>query len=63
MSARESDLLRPRTIVDCIDDIRETVDAVDLDFDNYVYSDGVLGRTCRRSIDMLVLRCARRPGR
>lgn len=55
MSARESDLLRLRAIVDCIDDIRETIEAFDLVFDKYVYPDTVFEYTCRRSIDMLML--------
>ena len=55
MSARESDLLRLQAIVDCIDDVRETIGAFDFGIDNYVTPDGILDNTCRRSTDMLML--------
>ncbi|MBR3317087.1 MAG: DUF86 domain-containing protein [Atopobiaceae bacterium] len=55
MSARSSDLLRLRTIVECIDEVDDTVRELGVTPDSYIYPQDTISRVCRRAIDMLIL--------
>ena len=55
MSARGSDLLRLRAIVDCADEVAETIREMGVTQESYSFPDGTLERVCRRALDMLVL--------
>ena len=55
MSARRSDLLRLKTIIDCIDEVERTVSELGVTEESYSFPQGTMETICRRGIDMLML--------